>query len=228
MAVPTPNASAVTAVQAFIQNWLLIFGSPMRLLSDQGLCFEANEFQLMCQHWRVAKIRTTSYHPGGNGICERVNQTIKRGLQKLAYEKRDADWDLLLPHVIYSYNTTVHSSTGFTPYYLTFGRGARMLGELLFGLPEDFYNNNTRTIASKQYSKLDSAMRFARDTLNNAQCRSKDRYDLGAVEHAFHVGDYVRIRVPDIHIKPGSKLASPWSSLHEITNIRGVVVTLRN
>ena len=41
------------------------------------------------------------------------------------------NWDLYIPSTCVAYNTSVHSSTGFTPSFLRFGRELRLPGDLL-------------------------------------------------------------------------------------------------
>ena len=36
------------------------------------------------------------------------------------------DWDLILPYVGFAYNTTKQESTGFSPFYLLYGREAKL------------------------------------------------------------------------------------------------------
>ncbi len=71
------------------------------------------------------KSLTTAYHPAGNGACDRVNQTIKKGIKKLLNEKDLEKWDSVLPMAVFAYNSTLHTATGFTPFSLMFGEEAR-------------------------------------------------------------------------------------------------------
>ena len=56
-------------------------------------------------------------------MLERFHATLKCMLGKKADVEKS--WDLFLPYVLFAYRTTVHSSTGFSPYQLLYGREAR-------------------------------------------------------------------------------------------------------
>ncbi|KAF4758554.1 hypothetical protein FOZ63_031944 [Perkinsus olseni] len=98
------------------------FGPPSRILSDQGSAFESKVFTDALRIMGVAKARSTPHHPNSNGHVERFNATIL-GLLR-SYTQRVGDWQEHLRAVLWQYNVTPHSSTGFSPYYLMYGREA--------------------------------------------------------------------------------------------------------
>ena len=106
------------------------------MLTEQGANFESAIVQNMCTIWPLDKVCTTAYHPAGKGAWERLNQTMKRGLQKMLNEKRMEKWDVVLSEVRFAYYKSVHSTTRFTPYFLMFVVEARIPCEILLGLPE--------------------------------------------------------------------------------------------
>ena len=62
----------------------------------------------------------TSYHLQTNRLVERFNRTLCESLAKLANE--NTDWDKLIPSVLFSYRSSKHAITKFTPFFLTCGR----------------------------------------------------------------------------------------------------------
>ena len=226
VAIPLPNQTASTLVETLVNNYLLVYGAPRRILTDRGANFESALFANVCTMWRIHKSRTTAYHPATNGACERVNGTIKRGLQKVLNEKNLSDWDLVLPHVLFAYNTSVHSSTTFTPFFLMFGTEARIPADIVVGRPP--LESTPASYALSYVRTLEKSFYEVREALGASQKVMKDRYDLGATSRVFRPGDQVRIRLKNLSFKPASKLRSPWSNLLEVLSVNGVVVTLRD
>ena len=64
---PLPSQSAETVADALLSQWVLLFGAPRRLLTDQGANLESAVVQNLCPIWRIDKVRTTAFHPAGNG-----------------------------------------------------------------------------------------------------------------------------------------------------------------
>ena len=63
---------------------------------------------------------SSGFHPHTDGQTERANRSIEEMLR--AFEgKRQNDWDGRLGMVEFAYNNSVHSSSGFTPFYLCYG-----------------------------------------------------------------------------------------------------------
>ena len=63
----------------------------------------------------------TFYHPASQGKVERSHQVIANMLAKFV-SSGQTDWDLYVPQCMMAMNTSVHSATGFSPYYLVHGR----------------------------------------------------------------------------------------------------------
>lgn len=121
IAVPTRNQTARTTADAIFNEFIVHYGLPRKLHSDQGANFCSNIIKELCQITGISKSRTTPYHPMGNGITERFNRTLISMLGTLDLEQKH-NWKKYIYPLVHAYNSTIHDSTGFSPYFLMFGR----------------------------------------------------------------------------------------------------------
>ena len=70
---------------------------------------------------RVNRISTSPCNPRSNGLVENYNGTLRD-----QQESRQKDLNIFLHTVQLMYNTTVYAASGYTPYYLMFGRECNM------------------------------------------------------------------------------------------------------
>ena len=117
----TKNKSASTAAKCLYSDFVLRFGLPTKILHDQGKEFENNLFKEIEKLTQVKKLRTTPYHPNTNGCVERMNAT-PLAMPRTLPETSKSKWNEKLNKLLYAYNCTQHDSTGFSPYFLMFGR----------------------------------------------------------------------------------------------------------
>ena len=88
VAIPRPDQSASVIISAILGNFITIYGTPRTILTDQGKNFESLEFSEFCKLFRIHIIRTTSYRPQSNGLCEKFNQSLKSGLRMVLHESQ--------------------------------------------------------------------------------------------------------------------------------------------
>ena len=81
------------------------------------------DFHAMLEDNCVVHRVTSPNHPQANGMAERGVQVAKQMLSRLLAEMRPKDdFEKLLPGVMLAYNCSKHKSTGFSPYFLLYGR----------------------------------------------------------------------------------------------------------
>ncbi len=74
--------------------------------------------------------------------------------------------------VFFSYNLSIYSSTGFTPYYLTFASEARLPLDLIFGSPSALLNGDSSlsrcplTFLLKSFTILSHSFNSFRENLH--------------------------------------------------------------
>ena len=119
-AFPLPDMRVEMIASVFLGEIVARYGAPCSVHTDQGRNLDGNLFRDVCSLLRVQKTRTTAYHPAGDGLVERLNQTIEKLLSHYVSNCHD-DWDTHLPKVLMAYRSAVQSSTTYTPHYLMFG-----------------------------------------------------------------------------------------------------------
>ena len=120
-AFATKDQKATTVAKIMIEEIFYKYGIPEKIHSDQGRNFESRLVREICKRFNIKKTRTSPYHPEGNGQVERMNRTIYGLLRTLDEEKRNK-WHLYLQSLVFIYNSTPHSVTEISPYFLMFGR----------------------------------------------------------------------------------------------------------
>ena len=133
-AIPLPDRQAQTVASAIFTHWIAMHGVMKVLYSGQPQEIESEIIGELYALLHVKKSRSSPFHPEGNSICERLNGTLLSILKPYMANNSD-DLDTLIPSVLLAYNSTKHSSTGFTPAYLTFERDLRLPSQVVFPLP---------------------------------------------------------------------------------------------
>ena len=96
--------------QAFVENFVCRFGTPLEILTDQGRQFEANLFKEVCELLDIDKTRTSPWRPQTNGMVERFNRTIIQMLKKFV-KPHQKDWDVHVQYLLMAYRSTKHTTT---------------------------------------------------------------------------------------------------------------------
>ena len=168
--------------------------SPEQLHSNQGRQFESNLMKEICDILKIKKTRTSAYHPQCDGLVERFNRTLLRMLSTTTKDHL-FNWENQICKVCMAYNTSVHASTGYTPFFLIFGRQARLPIDLMYGTRE---NNelSTSDYATQLKKCLDKAYRRAREKLHTSHRCQKECYDKRIHGKPFKEGDLVWLHSP--------------------------------
>ena len=205
----TNNHTTRTTACVLYNKFFSVFGFPRRLMSDQVSEFTGQGILELCDLLGITKIRTSPYHPQTNSTIKRVHQTIRRMIAKMDPEKR-AKWPSHLGPILIAYNATRSLITGYSPYFLMFGRWPRLSVNLLF--PTVRRDENSRTTdeyVKSLYDKLKSALASARDTTLLEAQRQKWLYNRKAGTVELHPGDKVLVKL-DAFRGQQRKLKNRW------------------
>lgn len=103
------------------------FGAPKVIVSDCAKQFDNNCLNAIRDQFGTRLQISASGYSQGNTICEKATQSVTEKLSLIVNNSSNSclDWELALPMVLYSCNTKKHSSTGYSPFELLYGRRTR-------------------------------------------------------------------------------------------------------
>jgi hypothetical protein len=196
-AYPIRHHDAQTIAKILCSRYFSIFGIAKSVLTDNGRDFESVLMKELCTALQIDKLRTTFYKPSTNSACERWHRTLNSMLAKCT-EKSQKDWDDRVPDVLAAYNGSVHTSTGYSPNFLIFGRENRAPIDLVLGVPkaEEEYFGSADPWVYRQQKIQQEAYALARENLQCHAERTKDFYDIRVKPAEFQVGQWVYMYTP--------------------------------
>lgn len=212
VAVPTKDQKARTVAKALWENFLVHYGFPSRLHSDQGRDFESRTIRELCSLIGAEKVRTTPYHPQGNPV-ERFNRTLLSMLGTLE-EKDKQHWRDFVKPLVHAYNCTRNDTTGYSPYELMFGRQPTLPVDLILGIdnPNETHQTHSEYVQNLR-QRLQESYTLAVENSKKTGERNKLRFDAKVRAAELVEGDRVLIR--NVNIRGKHKLADKWEkSIH--------------
>lgn len=210
LAIPLRSITTIQVANALLKYFICIFGAPKIILTDQGTNFTSNLMKRFAKQFKIKQYKTTAFYPQANGALERSHLVLIEYLKQ--YVNKFTEWDDLLEYATFSYNTSIHESTGYTPYELVFGKLARQpSSEITSDLKEKTYDDYLYELITN----IHDLQELARECLIASKIKSKYYYDKKINPQTFQINDQVfLLKEP----KKG-KLGDQYSGPHTITDI---------
>ena len=166
------------------------------LISDNGLQFDSKAFRKYCSDLGIKNRYSTPAYLQGNGQAEAVNKVILNGLKKRLDDAKGR-WVEVLPHVLWTYQTTPRRSTRETPFSMTYGV------EAVFPLENSFPTMRTSTftpdgndeLLKKNLDLIEERRENAMIQLAYYQHKLKQGYDMNVKLRPLAPGDLVLRKV---------------------------------
>ena len=215
---PIPTKESEHVLRYLEQEYLPRFGTPEVLITDQGTEFNAAPLRGYLAELGVEHRRTTPYQPSTNGKCKRANRTIKNMLRKLTNNKA-CSWEEHLGPALWAYRISTSTVTGYTPFFLQYGRKpraplTRMLGRTDGADPRSFGQRLDALAEAFQ-----DAARATEDSRKYNRTRLQKRATAGPLQPGDHVIMTSQERAP---------LDSKWDHVFIVTKVRGPVISIYN
>ena len=215
-AEPLAKITSKNVLRFFKRNILARFGVPALLISDNGTQFTDRNFQDYLEKLNISHSFTSVEHPQTNGQAESANRIVLRGIRRRLDEAK-TKWVDELHTVLWAYRTTPHSSTGESPFRLTYGTEAVIPIELNVLSWRTGAETNFRANAGKLREELEFLDEVRSEAaLKEAALKQKvaARYNKRVVPREFEVGDLVLRR--NMKNSDEGKLAANWEGPYRI------------
>ena len=106
-------------VVRFIKREIICrYGLPRKIITDNATNLNNKVMKEMCEDFNIQHHNSTPYKPKMNGPVEAANKNINKIIQKMTMSYKD--WHEMLPFTLHGYRTSVHTSTGATPFSLVY------------------------------------------------------------------------------------------------------------
>lgn len=169
---PTFDSTALTAAKTIVEEVCLVFNFPKIIVSDNGPAFVSEIFKQMAKLLDIKHIKTTPYHPQSNGGIERYHRTLGQYIRAYT-QKNPMTWHKYLPYFTFSYNSSVHSTTGFAPHTLVFGFDL----EIPISVKKSRPNYNYDSYHNELLTQLKEAHARVRELIQKRKNDNKIKYD---------------------------------------------------
>lgn len=195
LAIPTKNQTAKTTAEVFYNQFIVNYGIPTRIHSDQGANFESEIIKELCKLTNMEKSRTTPYHPQGNAGPERFNRTLLDMLGTLESSQKE-NWKKYVSSLTFAYNSTPHETTKIAPYELMFGRRPKLPIDSVFesARQETSGNKATREFLKDLQQRMQKTREIVREHTEKSKSKQKKFYDRKAKAVNIVIGDKVLVR----------------------------------
>ena len=219
-AFPTANMSAATVAQTLEREIFSRYGLPEQIHSDQGTQFTSKMMAEVYSLLGINGTHTPAYNPKSNPV-ERSHRDLGK-LLRACVDDHPQDWELYLPDCLLSMRVTKNRSTGFSPFFMVYGREASLPVDMLYGLPPK-PNKSPIQYVNALRERLQTVFQIARDQQDVALNRARRGYDNRPPGGPLMEGDHVWLFTPKIAI-PSRKLRTNWTGPWTIEKVLSPVL----
>jgi hypothetical protein len=173
------------------------------LVSDRNPIFISRFWRELFRLCGTKLRMSTAYHPQTDGQTEVFNRVLEQYLRAFVH-KHPHQWYTYLNLAEWSYNTSVHSSTGFSPFEITFGKPPPSIPHYLLGSSTIEAVDTLLTSRQHLITKL-------RNILTKAQNRIKQFADNKRRDTSFELNSWVYVKLCPYRQK--TPTSSPYTKL---------------
>ena len=209
------NSEFDTVVKALINDVIAKHGIPNEIVSDRGSNYTSELFSQISKILGISNMLTTSYNHKANGQVERLVKVITDSLTAYCSETKDLWSDFLQP-VVFAYNTSINDTTGYSPYFVAYGRHAISWSDVIHQLPSRMVYA-TDSFADQLQVALQTTIVEVGNQIAKKTAIYKSGYDFlkKVYRKEISAGDLVLVR--DDTVRP--KFTNQWKGPYILTTI---------
>jgi hypothetical protein len=150
-------------IPPLLEHWCR-YGPSQIHMTDNASNFTSKLFDDFRKRCKVLHLTSLPHLHTANGQVERANKEILRHLSAIVYDLAENDyskWDIYLPLVEHIMNTSVHSATGYEPYFLLYGSAG--YSRSLFDIKVENTGLDVKDLSS-YVRNFDTAMKVIRNS----------------------------------------------------------------
>jgi hypothetical protein len=199
-----------------IDNVVRQHGLPSSIVSDRDPRWTGVLWTELFAAMGTKLKRSSSYHPQTDGQTERVHRVLEAMLRAYV-NKRGSDWSEWLPTVEMSINSSVHETTGKTPFEMT---GVDWKDPLSLAMTSGGRTEMTSDVAHEVLDGIKTAWEDARHMMMESQVRMKKYADLKRRDEQYAVGDQVMLSTKNL-AKRWGKLSPLFVGPFQVVKVSG-------
>ena len=193
--VPLRRKTADAVATALFDEIITKVSVPSAILSDLGGEFMGDVMTQLCERLGIDRLHTSAYHPQTDAKCERLHFSLHNMIVKLVDERHDR-WPDLLGTVALAYNSSVHTTTGYSPHELFYSFRPSCPLDVMVDRPTEDPAEDADSYALQATERLRVAYAFMRGYTQRQAERMKKSYDASIKPKSFEEGAFVLLYTP--------------------------------
>lgn len=211
------DATAKDVAIVFRREWVKLFGIPKVIVSDRDPKFVSHFWKALFSALGTELRFSTAFHPQTDGQSERANRTLEEYLRHFVNPRQD-NWHEFLDLAEFAINDSVNPSTGYSAYYLAYGRHPTTPLDL--AMPDAMV-----PAAQTAVDEMAHVLAHARAKLEEARVRMARLADASRQEFSFSVGDKVKLSTVNLSLpatlskKFKAKFVGPYEVVRVVSQV---------
>lgn len=125
---PIRQATSKAVIKVLRDDIFFVHGVPQVVICDNGKQFVSGDFRKFLDSFDTKLWLISRYHPQANA-AEATNKTIGTTIRAYTKKGNHRDWDIHLKQISCAMNTSTHSSTKLSPYFVNYGQNMMLSGK---------------------------------------------------------------------------------------------------